>query len=690
MKAIIEKELRSYFSTARGYVFIGVFLLIAGYFFITYNVLGGNSDVGVMLENTVISFILLIPVLTMGLFAGEKKSGTDALYLSAPLSKWEIVIGKYIAATIVFLCAIIINSFSAFVMIAFRGQTFGEVVAIYAGFALLGMAFIAAGMFISALTENQIVSAIISLCVCFTLYLSDWLLNISANDFVKMLALPSYYSKFLVGIFDIQAVLYFLSFAAVFILLTILYLERIEVKAGGKKDMFIISVCILASFFLFNYSADKLSGKVQMTFDMSKNAIFDLTEETQSYLDSMEEEVTMYYLGETNNENPYIVEVLERYGRAADKLTLKTVDLIKNPSFTSKYVKDNEAISKGSIIVESSKRFTVVEPEASFHISRGDDGNVSRELGFSLETMLTQAIDYVLSDKTSTVVWLTGHGEMGYEKPAALLRSENMQVEYSDSVDNAVKVADLIVIFSPAADISENEYNKLKSYLESGGKLFMALNPGFEATWLKQLGADYGMSMQDTVLTVDNISDIIQGNRLYLMAYPTAHKITEGYTGNRNLLFPVASPIITGGTEDAVVTRLAVTDQKTAERNVNQDTLGEKLSTGVFTVAAISENAENGSRVLLSSSSQHITPADSELGDVLNAFNYSNKDFFIRSVKYMIDHEDNLLVAPKSIMSRSLNLNVGTQTVLIAIFGVMLPLLAFVLGFMVFKRRRNR
>ena len=99
--------------------------------------------------------------------------------------------------------------------------------------------------------------------------------------------------------------------------------------AGGKKDMFIISVCILASFFLFNYSADKLSGKVQMTFDMSKNAIFDLTEETQSYLDSMEEEVTMYYLGETNNENPYIVEVLERYGRAADKLTLKTVDLIK-------------------------------------------------------------------------------------------------------------------------------------------------------------------------------------------------------------------------------------------------------------------------------------------------------------------------------------------------------------------------
>lgn len=689
MKAIIEKELKSYFCTARGYVFIGVFLLIAGYFFITYNVIGGNSDVGVMLENTVISFILLIPVLTMGLFAGEKKSGTDALYLSAPLSKWEIVIGKYIAAAVVFLCALVINSFSAFIMIAFRGQTFGEVVAIYAGFALLGMAFIAVGLFISALTENQIVSAIISLCACFTLYLSDWLLNISPNDFVKMLALPSYYSKFLVGIFDVKATLYFLSFAAVFILLTILYLERIEIKAGKKSEAVIVAVCVLASFMLFNYSVDRISRRVQMTFDMSKNAIFELTEETQKLLDAMDEEVTMYYLGETNNENPYIVEVLERYGRATSKLKLETVDLIKNPSFTAKYVKDNETIPKGAIIVESADKFTVVEPEASFHLNRGNDGSVSRELGFSLEKMLTQAIDYVMSDKTSTVVWLTGHGEMGYEKPAALLRSENMQVEYSDSVDKATELADLIIIFSPATDISELEYDKLKAYVSGGGKLFMALNPGFEATRLKQLGADFGMSMQETVLTVDNIPDIIQGNRLYLMAYPTAHKITEGYTGIRNLLFPVASPITVGGTDGFNVTRLAVTDQKTAERNVNEDTLGEKLSNGVFTVAAISEN-ESGARVMLASSSQYITPADDELGDVLNAYNYSNKDFYIRSIKYLTDHEDNLLVAPKSIMSRSLNLNAGVQTVLILIFGVLLPLLAFALGFIVFKRRRNR
>lgn len=688
MKAIIEKELRSYFCTVRGYIFIGVFLLISGYFFITYNIIGGNSDVGVMLENTVVAFVLLIPVLTMGLFAGEKKSGTSNLYLSAPLAKWEIVLGKYIASAIVFFIAVIINSFSAIVMIFFRGQTFGEVVSVYIGFMLLGMAFISVGMFISALTENQVVAAVLGLLACFTLYLSDWLVSITSSPIVQFFALPTYYSKFLVGIFDLKATIYFLSFSAVFVLLTIIYQERIEVKSGKKREVILAVISIVASFVLINYVSDRLSKKVQMTFDMSHNGIFELTDDTKKYLESIDDDIAMYYLAESGSENPYIEEVLARYDRETKKISLKNIDLVKNPTFTSKYSSGGEAIAKGSVIVESSKRFTVVEPESSFYVKKSTSGSLSRELGFSLEEKLTKAIDYVLSEKASKVYWLTNHGENGYEKPISVLKGENMQVEQSADVEEIVSEADVIVIYAPTKDITSAEDETIRNYLSGGGKLNLILNPGYNIPRLKKIAEDYGMIMEDTVLTVDNLSEVIRNNRLYLLTIPTRHKITENLTGIRNLLFPVASPITID--KDKGVTNLAVTDNKTSSRTVKDDTLGEKIKTGTFTVSAIAENSENSSKVMLTTTSQFLTPSNSELGDILEATDYCNKEFFVNSVKYLLNYKDNLMVAPKSIMSRSLNLNAGMQVLLIAIFGVAFPLSVFTMAFVVHRRRKNR
>lgn len=688
MRAIIEKELKAYFCTVRGYIFIGVFLLITGYFFVNYNVFGKNSDVGTILENTVIFFVLLTPILTMGLFAGERKDGTDVTYLCSPLKKYEVVLGKYIAALLVFLCAAALNSLTAFAMAALRGQTAGEIFAVYTGFALLGAAFISVGMFVSALTENRIVSAVISFCACFTLYISDWILNSQNGTIAKIIAFPSHYDKFLAGIFDLQAVLYFLSFAALFVILTVLRIQRTDFGSAKKRERAVVCMCVVLSFFLFNFCTEKLSSRVQMTFDVSKNAVFRLSDETINYLDSMDGSVTMYYLAESGKENPYVAEVLERYARQTKKITLKNVDLIKNPSFAARYAADGKNIAKGTVVVESDKRFTTVEPESSFYVKK-QNGKLSGELGFSLESKLTQAVDYVLGEKTTNVVWLTGHGENGYEKAAEVIQNENMRNVYEKDTGQAVKNADAVVVFSPTADISDTEFEILKNYLGNGGKMLLALNPGYSTDRLKELAESYGMRAEDDILTADSVSDIIRNNRTYLAAYPTAHKITEGIAGVRNLLFPTAGSITVTEDSGCEITKLAVSDVKTAAREIRQDTLSEKLSTGVFTLAAISEKSD-GSKLLLCSSSQFAAPKDSTLGDVLAADNYSNREFLIGCVKYLTGSKDTVAVSPKSIASRSLNLNLGTQIVFTALFGVLMPLAVFVLAFIVFKRRRNR
>ena len=230
MKAVYEKEIKSYFLTLQGYVFIGVFLLISGYFFVTYNVLESNSDISEMLDNLIVSFILLIPLLTMRLFAEERHMKTDKVYMSAPISAWQIAVGKYLAAFTVYSAAVVLSSVSGWVMVFMSGRSVGEIICTYLGFILIGGSFTAIGMYVSAMTENQIVAAVISFCVCFFLYIADWLLDFGTNpvytSVVKAISITAWYDNFLIGILDIPAVLYFLTVTALFVFFTVMKLEK--------------------------------------------------------------------------------------------------------------------------------------------------------------------------------------------------------------------------------------------------------------------------------------------------------------------------------------------------------------------------------------------------------------------------------------------------------------------------------
>ncbi len=229
MKAIYIKELKSYFLTLVGYIFVGVFLIISGYYYVNYNVTAENSDIGVMLENTIISFMFLIPVLTMRLYAEEKHLKTNTTYMSAPIPSWQIAMGKFLAAVTVFTAALMINSFSGLYMLVTGGIGFGELFCAYIGFWLIGFLFISIGLFMSSLTQSQIVAAISTFTVVLLLYLASWLLDVTTNTvlvfIIKLFWVTYWYENFLYGILDIPAILYFIGFSALFLLLTVFKTE---------------------------------------------------------------------------------------------------------------------------------------------------------------------------------------------------------------------------------------------------------------------------------------------------------------------------------------------------------------------------------------------------------------------------------------------------------------------------------
>lgn len=175
MKAIFDKEFRSYFTSSIGYIFMVVFLFISGIFFALSNLIPAKSDYSSVLQNTIFVFMILVPVLTMRTLAEETAQKTDQLLLTAPLKVSDIVLGKYFAAVCLFLLTLLITCIYPLIMSMFGKINVWEIVGNYVGFALMGMAFIAVGLFISSLTDKQIIAAVGTLGALLFLWIIDWL-----------------------------------------------------------------------------------------------------------------------------------------------------------------------------------------------------------------------------------------------------------------------------------------------------------------------------------------------------------------------------------------------------------------------------------------------------------------------------------------------------------------------------------
>jgi ABC-2 type transport system permease protein len=173
MLAILSKELRSYFYSATGYVFMGIFLLISGLFFANYNLIPASPQYGNVLSSSIFVFLMLVPVITMKLLAEERNQKTDQLLITSPLSVTEIVVGKYLASVALFFITLCITFLYPAILAHYGTITIGEIMASYIGFALMGASFISIGIFISSLTENQVIAAVATLGLLIFVWIAD-------------------------------------------------------------------------------------------------------------------------------------------------------------------------------------------------------------------------------------------------------------------------------------------------------------------------------------------------------------------------------------------------------------------------------------------------------------------------------------------------------------------------------------
>ncbi|MBP1543945.1 MAG: ABC transporter permease subunit [Oscillospiraceae bacterium] len=241
MTAIMKREFASYFTSPLGYVYLAVFYGFSGLFLWMTCLTSGSADMSGTFLWMFFIMMILIPILTMRTMADDKRQKTDQLTLTAPVSLFGLVMGKFLAAFLIFLIgAAVLLVYALFISGAVAGTaaqtgieaSFGwaSVMGNLVGITLMGAVFISAGIFISSLTENQMIAAIGSIGANIVLCLFDVLASYVQVDFIKdiinSLSVFYKYQEFTYGIFSLKNIVFFVSLVVLFNFLTMRVLER--------------------------------------------------------------------------------------------------------------------------------------------------------------------------------------------------------------------------------------------------------------------------------------------------------------------------------------------------------------------------------------------------------------------------------------------------------------------------------
>lgn len=230
MIAILKREARVYFDSLIGYIYLTAFFAASGLLFSISSLQYGSTNMSSMFSSLFYILLVLIPILTMRTLSEEKRQKTDQLLLTAPISLISLVMGKFLAAFLVYSLGVGMTLVYAIVVSFFGNVSWLTVLGNVVGLLLLGAAYISVGMFISSLTENQVIAAIGGFACMVALYLTGaiasiipikWISNIFLN-----LSFSVRYNPFTYGLFNFSNVLFFISATAIFLFLTVRVLER--------------------------------------------------------------------------------------------------------------------------------------------------------------------------------------------------------------------------------------------------------------------------------------------------------------------------------------------------------------------------------------------------------------------------------------------------------------------------------
>lgn len=744
MTAIYKKELKSYFTSMTGYICMAFMLIVIGIYYAIINLSSGYPYFGYTLSCVMILFLLMTPILTMRILAEERSHKTDQLLLTAPVSLWKVVVGKYLAMVTVFGLAILITCLYPLILTRFGTVSLPMAYTAVLGYFLYGAACIAIGLFLSSITESQVIAALLTFFVLLLFYIvgaitdslpgtavasfaiwafvilfAAWLIyNLTAQAKIAIAAgvlaeianlviylvksewmagsvakalgafdMTAFFSDFGSGIMDLTGIVYYLSIIVFCIFLTIQSIQRR--RWGGDALM---TAVMLAIVVIVNLAVGQIPVKYTQ-FDLTDNQLYTITDDTKDFVAGLDQDVDIYLIVESGNEDEDLQKVLERYEALSDHIKVHTKDSVVNPSFTKQYT--DSSLADNSLIVVCGERSKVISYNNIYESEINYSTYSYQPTGFDAEGQLTSAIDYVTSDTLPKLYVLTGHNEASIpDSLSSQIAKENIDVEDLNLItsESVPEDADCIMINAPQKDISADEKDRLLSYMENGGHVLLITD--YMETDTPNLDAvleNYGLSVSDGIIIEGNSQYYYPGYPSYLIPRIQSSEAVGDMTSDDLVLMPYAQNIeISDDVRSTVtVTSILKTSSKSyIKTGLKNMTTMEKESgdpEGPFTPGVAVTESYDGKETKF----MYLTSSALLNESMDQAVSGGNYELIINVLSWMIDKEESISIPAKSLSTTYLSVT-AADAGFWGTFVIAVPIILVIAGGVVWFRRRRK
>ena len=471
------------------------------------------------------------------------------------------------------------------------------------------------------------------------------------------------------------------------------FTER-SLKMGGYSVT--TTVIVLAIAIMVNVLAGSLPTTLTQ-IDTSSTELFTISEQTEKIVKSLDEDVTIYWIVQSGYEDATLETMLSYYEGLNNKLDVVKKDPDVYPTFATKYT---DTVENNSLVVVTDSKYRYV---SSSDIYEYDYSNYyttgTYDVSFAGENAITSAINYVVSDNIPKVYYLTGHGEseLSTELEDAITR-DNIDIEELSllSVEAVPEDTDAILIYAPQTDISEDEKEKLLTYLQTGGNMILLSNPPADGALenLEALMEYYGVSAAEGIVVEGDSGYSYWGMPYYLLPEIKSHTITEALiSGGYYTLVPIAQGLVVS---DELRDGLSVTKLLTTSDNAYSKTAGYYMETydkedgdidGPFSLAvAITETVDDTEETnIVWISSAYLV--DDGINEYVSG---GNHDFFLNALNWMCEKEESISIRSKSLSYEYLTMDSETSSSLSIVMIGVIPVAYLLIGIVVWVRRKRR
>ena len=699
MKAVLKRELKAYFTSVIGWIFLAAFFFVFNLYFVANNLIYGTPYLSYSLSNVAFVLVIIIPILAMRSMAEDRRTKTDQLLYTAPVSIPKVIIGKFLALVAIFSIVVGAICLCPLLLSRFGNVPMTESYAAIFGIWLYGCLSIAICVFVSALTESQVIAAVLSFALLFIGFMMQQITGlISSSDNVvtkvlNALCTQTHLTNFCNGILDVTGIVYYVSGTVLFLFLTCQLVQKHRWSVSAKKirrGVFNSSFVVigLAIVVAVNVFANELPEKAK-SVDLTSQNLYTLTDDSVNLVKDLKQDVTLYVLSSEKSADDTVARTLSNYEDASSHIKVEYIDPAVSPNFYASYT--DTAPSDGSIIVVSGNTSKVVSSSDLYQYDIDYSTYTQTKSAYDGEGQLTSAISYVTSEDLPKVYTITGHGETALDDTfKSALEKMNISVEDLTLLQEEAIPEDAaaVIINGPTSDFSADDATKISTYLAGGGKLIVttAYNKTEDTPNFDGILSAYDIQVTNG-LVMDSDSSHYYQYPFYLL--PDVASATQTSKVSNYVFMPYAQALTNAGVHTDTITwtdLLTTSDNAYVKTDISNITTFEKESgdqSGKFTLAANVTDSESGADfTVVASVLAFSNDADSIVsGQNLALFKGIASTFASSDSAVSIDAK------PYTYTTLSVNQSVAimSETLLVMV----LPVALIVIGIVIWYRRRR-